>query len=298
MNSFAFHEKKPHGTPDFPFEYFYITSSHPRYEMPFHWHKEWEIIHIIEGTFTAHGDNEVYTAHAGDMVLIRDGMLHGGTPDNCIYECFLFDLHGLFRNLDMVKKHLRPIYRGQILPDIFYPAGKLPAAAQAVSDLSKAYRNFASTESALPPARSELCDIPVELITFACISRLFAAILEHGTYSISQKDTTESTHKIDLIKTIFEYIELHYASNITLDELAGVAGMNPKYFCRFFRSITHQTPIDYVNMYRIEKAAQMLHSTRLPVTNICMECGFNDSSNFIKVFRKYKGMTPKQYRRG
>lgn len=298
MNSFAFHEKQPHGTPDFPFEYFYITSAHPRYEMPFHWHKEWEIIHIIEGTFTVHGDNEVYTAHAGDMVLIRDGMLHGGTPDNCIYECFLFDLHGLFRNLDMVKKHLRPIYRGQILPDIFYPAGQLPAAAQAVSDLSKAYRNLASTESALPPARSEICDIPVELITFACISRLFAAILEHGTYSISQKDTTENTHKIDLIKTIFEYIELHYASNITLDELAGVAGMNPKYFCRFFRSITHQTPIDYVNMYRIEKAAQMLHSTRLPVTNICMECGFNDSSNFIKVFRKYKGMTPKQYRRG
>ena len=82
-----------------------------------------------------------------------------------------------------------------------------------------------------------------------------------------------------------------------LDDLAKVAGMNPRYFCRFFRSITHQTPIEYVNMYRIEKAAQMLHSTRLPITDICMECGFNDSSNFIKVFRKYKGMTPKQYRK-
>lgn len=288
MNSFAFHEKRPHGTPDFPFEYFYITSAHPRYEMPFHWHKEWEIIHIIEGTFTVHGDNEVYTAHAGDMVLIRDGMLHGGIPEHCIYECFLFDLHGLFRNLDMVKKHLRPIYRGQLLPDIFYPAGQLPEAAQAVSDLSKAYRRLAA----------ESAPVCVELITFACISRIFAAILEQGAYSVSQNDAAESTHKIDLIKTVLEYIELHYSSNITLDELAGVAGMNPKYFCRFFRSITHQTPIDYVNMYRIEKAAQMLHSTRLPVTNICMECGFNDSSNFIKVFRKYKQVTPMQYRRG
>lgn len=294
MNSFAFHEKQPHGTPDFPFEYFYITSAHPRYEMPFHWHKEWEIIHIIEGTFTVHGDNEVYTAHTGDIVLIHDGMLHGGLPDNCIYECFLFDLHGLFRNLDMVKKHLRPIYRGQILPDVFYPAGKIPELERAICGLSAAYSRKNTTVSAADISFEN----PLELIVLGCISQLFAAILQKGTYTTGQANPTESAHKIDLIKTIFEYIELHYAANITLSELAGVAGMNPKYFCRFFRSITHQTPIDYVNMYRIEKAAQMLHNTRLPITNICMECGFNDSSNFIKVFRKYKGMTPNQYRKG
>ena len=112
----------------------------------------------------------------------------------------------------------------------------------------------------------------------------------HGSYE-------EHKYKIDLIKSVLEYTERHYNSPITLNELAAVAGMNPRYFCRFFRSITHQTPIEYVNMYRIEKAAQMLHNTRLPITDICMECGFNDSSNFIKVFRKYKGTTPNQYRK-
>ena len=127
---------------------------------------------------------------------------------------------------------------------------------------------------------------------------IFSFILQNGYYTDSAEDLTERPHKIDLIKSVLEYTELHYASPITLNDLANVAGMNPKYFCRFFRSITHQTPIEYVNMYRIEKAAQMLHSTRLPITDICMECGFNDSSNFIKVFRKYKGMTPMQYRKG
>lgn len=290
MNFFTFHEPNPHGTPDFPFEYHYITAPHPRYEMPFHWHKEWEIIHIIEGTFTAHADNAMYTAHKGDTLLIRDGMLHGGTPDNGIYECFLFDLHGLFRNLDMVKKHLRPVYHGQILPEIFYPAGRMPEVDYVINRLSDAYRSHNADANGAPQS-------PLELVVLGCISQLFAAILQGETYTTGQTDTLESTHKIDLIKTVLEYIELHYASSITLNELAGVANMNPKYFCRFFRSITHQTPIDYVNMYRIEKAAQMLHSTRLPVTDICMECGFNDSSNFIKVFRKYKGMTPMQYRK-
>ena len=285
MKSFTFHETTQHGTPDFPFEYHYLNAAHPRYNMPLHWHKEWEIIHIIEGTFTAHTDDLVYTAHAGDTLLVRDGMLHGGTPENCIYECFLFDLHGLFRNLDMVKKYLRPIYREQILPEIYYPKGKMSEVDNLISKLSACYSTTVCPE------------LPLELIVLGCISQLFATILQEHTYILSQKDTTDSTHKIDLIKTILEYIELHYASAITLGELAGVANMNPKYFCRFFRSITHQTPMEYVNMYRIEKAAQMLHSTRLPITNICMECGFNDSSNFIKVFRKYKGMTPKQYRK-
>ena len=282
INSLTFHESEQHGTLDFPAEYFYLDANHPRYNMAFHWHKEWEIIHVLEGTFTAHADDAVFVAHAGDTVLIRDGMLHGGTPDNCVYECFLFDLHGLFRNLDMVKKYLRPVYRQQILPEIFYPAAQTPQVKEIICSLTHAYNEKNS---------------PLELVVISCISQLFALILQNGYYTDSSVDYGERPHKIDLIKSVLEYTELHYASPITLDDLAKVAGMNPRYFCRFFRSITHQTPIEYVNMYRIEKAAQMLHSTRLPITDICMECGFNDSSNFIKVFRKYKGMTPKQYRK-
>ena len=286
MNSLTFHESEQHGTPDFPVEYFYLDSTHPRYNMPFHWHKEWEIIHVLEGTFTAHADDAVFVAHPGDTVLIRDGMLHGGTPENCVYECFLFDLHGLFRNLDMVKKYLRPVYRQQILPEIFYPAAQTPQVKDMIRSLTNAFNMNTNGQN------------PLELIVISCISHLFAFILQNGYYTNSAQDLTERPHKIDLIKSVLEYTELHYASPITLNDLANVAGMNPRYFCRFFRSITHQTPIEYVNMYRIEKAARMLHSTRLPITDICMECGFNDSSNFIKVFRKYKGMTPMQYRKG
>ena len=288
MNSFKFHENKQHGTPDFPFEYHLINANHPRYQMPFHWHREWELIHIIEGTFMAHTDNEVYTAHAGDILLVRDGMLHGGTPEDCVYECFLFDLHGLFRNLDMVKKHLRPFYRGQFLPEIYYPKGSVPEILNCVNAMSDACQKE-NPES--------LSQNPLELIVISAISHLFANILQKDTYTTNKEKPLDKSSKIDLIKTVLEYIELHYTSAITLDDLAQAANMNPRYFCKFFRSITHQTPIDYVNMCRIEKAAQMLQSTRLPVTDICMECGFNDSSNFIKVFRKYKNMTPMQYRK-
>lgn len=310
--SFTFHESQPHGTPDFPVGYYYIDASHPRYNMPFHWHKEWEIIRVLKGTFTVHADDEIFTARAGDILLLRDGMLHGGIPENCTYECILFDLHGLFNHLDITKKYLRPFYRQELLPRIFYPADEMQELNRIIAGLSNTLRQDSlQKENPLP----ETCNInskapgtsaayfdslsnPMELIVISCISRLFSLILTEQTYVVNHKSIGESTTKIDLIKTILEHIEYHYASPLTLESLANVVGMNPKYFCRFFRSITHQTPMSYVNAYRVEKAAQMLHSTRLPITDICMDCGFNDSSNFIKVFRKYKGMTPKQYRKG
>lgn len=303
MNSLTLHEQKAHGTAEFPVEYFYIDSTHPRYNMPFHWHKEWELIHVLEGSFTAQADDTTYTATAGDTLLIRDGMLHGGTPENCIYECFLFDLHGLFRHLDMVKKYLRPVYRKQILPQIFYPASQTPEINALVHRLTLPYhkqQSVSASTTAQTAATTEniFYENPLELVVISCISHLFSYILQNSYYTDNTEDFSDRPHKIDLIKSVLEYTERHYNSPITLNELAAVAGMNPRYFCRFFRSITHQTPIEYVNMYRIEKAAQMLHNTRLPITAICMECGFNDSSNFIKVFRKYKGTTPNQYRKG
>ena len=71
--------------------------------------------------------------------------------------------------------------------------------------------------------------------------------------------------------------------------------MNAKYFCRYFREMTHRTPIDYLNYYRIEQACFQLATSNSAVADIGMSCGFNDVSYFIKTFRKYKGMTPKKY---
>lgn len=289
IKSFVFHESEQHGTPDFPFDYFYVDKSHPRYHMSFHWHKEWEIIHVIEGTFTAYVDEIMFSVNSGDFLLIRDGMLHGGTPNNCVYECFVFDLHGLYRNLDTVKPYLRPFYHRLILPNIYYSARESTGLRHALSQLSEFFRRNISSKGE---------PFPLELIVYSYISQFFSIILIDKLYSPNQTNVSDNTHKIGQIKAVLEYIEQHFSSPLSLGKLATVANMNPSYFCRFFRSITHQSPMDYVNMYRIEKAAQMLHSTGLPIMDICLECGFNECSNFIKVFKKYKGITPGQYRKG
>ena len=90
-------------------------------------------------------------------------------------------------------------------------------------------------------------------------------------------------------------MESSYNLPLTLDEISASVGMSPKYFCRFFHEMTHRTPIDYLNYYRIERACYQLITTDLSITEIAYASGFNDLSYFIKTFKKYKGTTPKQY---
>lgn len=286
MHSLRYHEKKQHGTINFPVEYHYVDSSHPQYVMPFHWHKEWELIRIIQGTFTIHADEEVIKANAGDIILLRDSMLHGGVPNDCIYECFIFDLHNLFRSSEMIKEHLRPIYRMHLLPMIFYPENIYPT----ISQITAAIMGCCTTT----PSQGEKINYN-ELMLVGCICNLFAYILQENLYFPNQEPYPHNSHRIEQIKTVMEYIEQEFASPISLNDLANQAGMNPNYFCRIFKEIIRQTPIEYVMHYRIEQATMLLTSSTLPITEISLECGFNDYSYFIRVFKRIKGITPKQY---
>ena len=90
-------------------------------------------------------------------------------------------------------------------------------------------------------------------------------------------------------------IETSYDQCLTLDILAKEAGMNAKYFCRFFHEMTHRTPIDYLNYQRIEHACYELATSENSVTDVAFNCGFNDLSYFIKTFKRYKGKTPGKY---
>ena len=183
----------------------------------------------------------------------------------------------------MVKKYLRPFYRQALIPQCFFPAEDAGVVHSVTEEIMMVFRDN----------REETCP---ELETVAGLGKLFAWLLKNKRYRESSRDLFANLHRIDQIKTVLEYIETNYSSSLSLEALAKVVGMNPKYFCRVFASLLHQSPMDYVNFYRVEQAAYLLDSTDRSVTAVGMECGFSESSYFTKVFKKYKGVTPRDYR--
>ena len=108
MNFFDYKENKQHGRFDFPLEFYHVSPENPRYNMPYHWHTECEIIKIIKGEFLIILDDKKVLAKENDIIFVNGGILHGGTPKDCIYECIVFDMKSLFKeNSSCTKKSTR-----------------------------------------------------------------------------------------------------------------------------------------------------------------------------------------------
>lgn len=107
---------------------------------------------------------------------------------------------------------------------------------------------------------------------------------------------TVMTSKSRRIAKVCEYMETNFANNMPLTDVARLVGMSDSAFSHFFKSKTNTRFIDYLNELRIAKACQLLTDTSHTVSEICYECGFNNMSNFLRLFKKKKGQTPVEYR--
>lgn len=93
-----------------------------------------------------------------------------------------------------------------------------------------------------------------------------------------------------------KYIEENIFQKISLAEVAALVNMSESAFSHFFKKKTGISFITYVNNLRVAKACDLLASTSLSASEICYDCGFNNKSNFIRIFTKRKNMTPIEYR--
>lgn len=279
MKYIEYKERRTHGTPEFPLEFYHITPSHPRYEMSYHWHTQYELIRILKGEFLVTIDSKEFTARTGDIVFIHDGLIHGGLPKNCVYECIVFDLQSLLKSALLHQKQMQGILNHTLRVHYLFPNGN-ERLHKIIWGLFEAMRMKISG---------------YELTVLGSFYMLFGCILEAGYYTAAIDSPDKNSKRVVQLKKALELIESSYASCITLNDLAKAAGMNSKYFCRFFQEMTHRTPIDYLNYYRIECACFQLATSDHSITEVALNCGFNDTSYFIKTFKKYKGLTPKKY---
>jgi len=97
---------------------------------------------------------------------------------------------------------------------------------------------------------------------------------------------------------VLRELEAHAAEPQSLATMARTAGLGRHHFLRAFKAVTGVTPHQWVLRARLRDAAVRLRSTRAPVTEIALDVGFDDLSNFIRTFRAEFGVSPRHYRRG
>ena len=108
-------EDRLRGTYEFPFEFHHIEPSHPRYVMSYHWHVEYEIIRILKGSLSVTLDEKSFTATAGDIIFIHSGILHSGIPEDCVYQCIVFDGNTFLKYNSVCSTYMQKIIHQEIL---------------------------------------------------------------------------------------------------------------------------------------------------------------------------------------
>ncbi len=279
-------ELKQHGNTDFPL----LVSRErlSRYEsgsFMWHWHKEMEITYIEKGEMLYSVNHETFHLKEGDVIFDQPNALHSGRMHNhidCDYIAITLDLSYLYGSSQSVlyKKYILPLLsssNGGVVLDQTCDYHK--EAIQYIKQIIQVYEK-----------KEDLMALDITLLLFSVIRLLY---IHRG------QENTLPTDKSNLerIRSIVEYIKMHYQEKITLQDVAQNVHMCRSECSRLFSQYMKVPLFEYVLEYRIEQSVFLLLQDTLSITEIAELVGFSDSNYFSKVFSRFKGCSPRSFKK-
>lgn len=125
---------------------------------------------------------------------------------------------------------------------------------------------------------------------------LYEFLIEYNR-TLNHKAVIYSITSNEVLKSVINYIDMHYREQITLKDLCKVHNVSPQHLCRLFQKYLNMRPIEYINHTRIEEAKILLHTSDLNISEIAKKSGFQNPNYFSLLFKRHENMTPGEYRR-
>ena len=282
-NQSSLQETKHHGEVRFPFNIYPCTIPGDFRQVAVHWQDSMELIYIKRGSGLVQTGAQVCPARSGDIFVLTPGTLHAirqAENRTMEYENIIFDLELLGGSEDLcAEKYLLPLQSGRLaLPEHITPdEAWYPQAAWCLREAEEASR--------CKQLGYELC--------------IKGALLRFLALLIAQSKALPPAEKVNTqrLRTVLQWLSAHYSEPVCVADAAALCRCSPNHFMRWFRQMTGQTFIVFLREYRLNAAAEALHTTEDTVLSIAERCGFENLSYFNREFKAHFGMTPREYRR-
>lgn len=283
-------EEAKHGTVLLPYNIYRTYIPEAFSDFPIHWHDEMEIVKVVYGTAKYIVDFKEYILNEGDILIIPPSSLHyfeRFQDKNFLGVTYIFDQKLVDGgNFDTCSsKYINPIFNNDIYLPIHILADE-PHTQSLTIILDKIILSHDSHPDAY--------ELHIKIGFLEFINYFYS----NNYYHVYKSHDITNERTTNLIKDITIYIEEHYSEKITLEMLANEANISVFYLSHIFRQYTNQTPIEYLNQYRLSTAANLLKTTDDSIMDISFECGYNNVSYFNRAFKSKYNMTPKEYRKG
>jgi len=284
MESRVLHEITPLGENDF----MYVADRHKKeFTYPIHQHEIFELNFVENGAGCRRvvGDNRENIGDY-DLVLITSPELEHVWEQG---DCHSDDIHEVTIQ--------------------FYVDFENPMAPYHTNPFRSIYQMLMKAKHGLAFSLKGIMTVYHRLTRLASISEGFLAVQElFGIlYELSKDDGARELSSSAFAKVavgsdsrrvlkVKHYIDEHYMDELRLQLFSDMVGMAPSAFSRFFKQHTAKNLNEYIVDVRLGHAARMLVDTSSSVSEICYSCGFNTLSNFNRLFRKRKGLSPTEFR--
>lgn len=254
-----------------------------------HYHPELELHYVKRGEGVRFIGDNISNFSAGEMILLGENLPHTW---RCKDQYFVPN-SGL--EVEATVIHFLPNCLGQ---DFL----TLPEAFQ----IPRLYEKAKGGLIIKCETRRKIEDLMEEALHATNLNRLtvLLAILstlaesdEYETITSAHAFNTANNVDTDRINRICTYTLTNYRRDITLEEIAALSNLSVTSFCRYFKQMTKKTYYDFLTEIRVSHACRLLIEDKMTVEAICMECGFNNASNFYRHFKKIIGSTPVEYKR-
>lgn len=284
----TYFEQATHGDYHMPMQFYHCQIPETFRNLAPHWHDEMEVGFIAEGNATYRMHMETYFVKSGDLVILAPRCLHAiqqNGEEEMKSDSMVFHLNylGLQSKDNCTMLHLQPLgTKNCIITPVIHPED--PGYEMILDKLRSAMELYQK--------KTPFYEIRLKAELLLLISELY----QYG-YIKNEKRSPVQHEAEEKLRSVLTFIKEHYNESIKIHEMAEICGYSDSHFMYFFRNYTGVTALNYLNQYRLEQAAKKLQTTNMPVSQIAMECGWDNISYFNRMFHKMYGVTPGKYRK-
>lgn len=250
----------------------------------FHWHSYFEITYVKKGRGNYFVDGREYSMDEGDIIIFNNVEPHGWKllDEDMVLLVMIFSPEFVAEKLSVFDwEYLKPfVERGSNFKNRI--GKEEPVSHEIRKGIREIYGEWEQKKEGYP------------LMIKANVLRILTMLIRaYQDESKSAEMLKEKKNAMKRLEQAFDYINDQYCGKITLEEVAASAYMSPNYFSSYFRKVTGVGFSEYVTRLRINHARELLRDTDRSVTDIALECGFNNLSNFYRLYKKHVGKPPK-----
>ena len=291
MLDFGIKENAVHSSAQRPYTLYECSIPDKFDYVPMHWHEEFEISFIYEGSADFICGDEKFISHTGDIIVTQPNITHSIYPHNSekqLYDTVVFhpDILGQPAEDRYVQNCVTPLVTGELRLPVH-----ITKEHPRYEELAPIIRSIITCARKNTPRDDML--LRSELIRFIWVLETFLT-----TDSVSEPSPVSTGSKEnEMIKVALLYMQNHFQESLTINQLAHMTHLSQSYFMSLYKKTVGLSAIEYLLHCRINYACKQLLSTSHKISEIAYDSGFSNLSNFNRQFIRLIGCTPMEYRK-